>query len=83
MPIPIPKRPSGYVKGAARTVHFDAFVSIQRPYSKKAWATLLAVFDGHDPWRFCHVGSFIGDFRIDLRCNTLTGRKPKWQNCQN
>ena len=50
MPIPIPKRPSGYVKGAASaSLQLEAFIDIQCPYSKKAWPTLLAVSDLHGP----------------------------------
>jgi len=50
VPIPIPKRPSGYVKGAASALlQIEAFVDIQCPYSKKAWPTLLAVSDHHGP----------------------------------
>lgn len=50
MPIPIPKRPSGYVKGGASVLlQIEAFVDIQCPYSKKAWPTLLAMADHHGP----------------------------------
>ena len=50
MPIPIPKRPSGYVKGGASAVlQIEAFVDIQCPYSKKAWPTLLAVAEHYGP----------------------------------
>ncbi|HEX5731673.1 MAG TPA: thioredoxin domain-containing protein [Blastocatellia bacterium] len=50
MPIPIPKRPSGYVKGAASALlQIEAFGDIQCPYSKKAWPTLLAVSDHYGP----------------------------------
>ena len=50
MPIPIPKRPSGYVKGAANaSLQIEAFVDIQCPYSKKAWPTLLAMSDQYGP----------------------------------
>lgn len=50
MPIPIPKRPSGYIKGeASALLQIEAFVDIQCPYSKKAWPTLLAVSDHYDP----------------------------------
>jgi protein-disulfide isomerase len=50
MPIPIPKRPSGYVKGiASALLQIEAFVDIQCPYSKKAWPTLLAVADHYGP----------------------------------
>ena len=50
MPIPIPKRPSGYVRGAASALpQIEAFVNIQCPYSKKAWPTLLAVCDHYGP----------------------------------
>jgi 2-hydroxychromene-2-carboxylate isomerase len=50
VPIPIPKRPSGYVKGAASALlQIEAFVDIQCPYSKKAWPTLLAVSDHYGP----------------------------------
>lgn len=50
MPIPIPKRPSGYVRGGASALlQIEAFVDIQCPYSKKAWPTLLAVSDRYGP----------------------------------
>jgi protein-disulfide isomerase len=50
VPIPIPKRPSGYVKGASSTLlQIEAFVDIQCPYSKKSWPTLLAVSDHYGP----------------------------------
>ena len=50
MPIPIPKRPSGYVKGAASALlQVEAFIDIQCPYSKKAWPTMLAASDHHGP----------------------------------
>lgn len=50
MPIPIPNRPSGYVKGGASALlQIEAFVDIQCPYSKKAWPTLLAVSDHCGP----------------------------------
>jgi hypothetical protein len=50
MPIPIPNRPSGFSKGSASaSLHVEAFVDIQCPYSKKAWPTLLAVSDHHGP----------------------------------
>jgi protein-disulfide isomerase len=50
VPIPIPKRPSGYVKGAASALlQIEAFIDIQCPYSKKAWPTMLAVSDYHGP----------------------------------
>ena len=50
MPIPIPKRLSGYVKGGASALlQIEAFVDIQCPYSKKAWPTLLAVSDHFGP----------------------------------
>jgi len=46
MPIPIPKRPSGYTVGdLAANVKIDAFVDIQCPHSLKAWPTLLALVD--------------------------------------
>ena len=50
MPIPIPKRPSGYVKGdAGAPLQIEAFVDIQCPYSKKAWPTVLAMSDRYGP----------------------------------
>lgn len=50
MPIPIPTRPSGFVKGnASAWLQIEAFVDIQCPYSKKAWPTLLAVADHYGP----------------------------------
>jgi protein-disulfide isomerase len=50
VPIPIPKRPSGYVKGAANALlQVEAFIDIQCPYSKKAWPTMLAMSDHHGP----------------------------------
>ena len=50
MPIPIPKRPSGYVRGGSSALlQIEAFVDIQCPYSKKAWPTLLAVSDHYGP----------------------------------
>ena len=50
MPIPIPKRPSGYVTGAASALlQIEAFIDIQCPYSAKAWPTLLAVSDHYGP----------------------------------
>jgi 2-hydroxychromene-2-carboxylate isomerase len=50
MPIPIPKRPSGYVRGAASALlQIEAFVDIQCPYSRKTWPTLLAVADHYGP----------------------------------
>ena len=50
MPIPIPKRPSGYVKGAATALlQIEAFLDIQCPYSKKSWPTLLAVSNHYGP----------------------------------
>lgn len=52
MPIPIPRRPSGYVKGeASALLQVEAFIDIQCPYSKKAWPTLLAVSDHYGPQR--------------------------------
>lgn len=50
MPIPIPKRPSGYITGGASALlQIEAFVDIQCPYSKKTWPTLLAVSDHYGP----------------------------------
>jgi protein-disulfide isomerase len=50
VPIPIPKRPSGYVKGGlSALLQIEAFVDVQCPYSKKAWPTLLAVSDHCGP----------------------------------
>ena len=50
MPIPIPKRPSGYVRGASSALlQVEAFIDIQCPYSKKAWPTMLAVSDHYGP----------------------------------
>ena len=50
MPIPIPKRPSGYVKGAATALlQIEAFIDVQCPYSKKSWPTMLAVADHYGP----------------------------------
>jgi len=50
VPIPIPRRPSGYVKGAANALlQVEAFIDIQCPFSKKSWPTLLAVSDHHGP----------------------------------
>jgi protein-disulfide isomerase len=50
VPIPIPKRPSGYVTGAASALlQIEAFVDIQCPYCKKAWPTMLAVCDHYGP----------------------------------
>lgn len=50
MPIPIPKRPSGYVRGASNALlQIEAFIDIQCPYSKKSWPTLLAVADHYGP----------------------------------
>lgn len=50
VPIPIPKRPSGFVKGnASAGLQIEAFVDIQCPYSKKAWPTLLEVADHYGP----------------------------------
>ena len=50
MPIPIPRRPSGFVRGGASALlQIEAFVDIQCPYSKKAWPTLLAVSDHYGP----------------------------------
>lgn len=46
MPIPIPKRPSGFTLGAAAAdVTINAFVDIQCPHSKAAWPTLLDVLE--------------------------------------
>ena len=50
MPIPIPKRPSGYTKGAASALlQIEGFIDIQCPFSKKSWPTLLAVSDRCGP----------------------------------
>jgi protein-disulfide isomerase len=50
MPIPIPKRPSGYVRGAANALlQIEAFIDIQCPFSRTAWPTLLAVADHYGP----------------------------------
>ncbi len=50
MPIPIPKRPSGYAKGAASALlQIEAFIDIQCPFSRKSWPTLLAVSDHYGP----------------------------------
>ncbi len=50
MPIPIPKGPSGYTKGAASALlQIEALIDIQCPFSKKSWPTLLAVSDRCGP----------------------------------
>ncbi len=50
MPIPIPKRPSGYVRGASSALlQIEAFIDIQCPYSKKSWPTMLGVSDHYGP----------------------------------
>ena len=50
MPIPIPKRPSGYVRNASSALlQIEAFIDIQCPYSKKAWPTILVVSDHYGP----------------------------------
>jgi Thioredoxin len=50
VPIPIPKRPSGYVRGASGSLlQIEAFIDIQCPYSKKSWPTLMAVSDHYGP----------------------------------
>ena len=50
MPIPIPKRPSGFTKGGASALlQIEVFLDIQCPYSKKSWPTLLAVADHYGP----------------------------------
>lgn len=55
MPIPIPRRPSGYVKGGSSALlQVEAFIDIQCPYSKKAWPTLLAVSDYYGPEKVQH-----------------------------
>ena len=46
MTIPIPHRPSGFLKGAAAAdVTLDVFVDIQCPHSKRLWPTLMSVMD--------------------------------------
>ena len=69
MPIPIPKRPSGYVKGGASALlQIEAFVDIQCPYSKKAWPTLLAVSD--------HFGSEKVQLRVYLL--SMANHRQSW-----
>lgn len=45
-PIPIPKRPSGYAVGYADALfQIELFMDLQCPFSKKAWSTLLEVYE--------------------------------------
>lgn len=60
MPIPIPKRLSGYAIGNADApLQVEAFLDIQCPYSKKAWPTLLEVMKEY------------GSDRLRLRLNAI------------
>lgn len=69
MPIPIPKRPSGYVKGGTSALlQIEAFVDIQCPYSKKAWPNLLAVSD--------HYGTEKVQLRVQLL--SMANHRQSW-----
>ena len=69
MPIPIPRRSSGYVKGGTSALlQIETFVDIQCPYSKKAWPTLLAVSD--------HYGAEKVQLRVQLL--SMANHRQSW-----
>lgn len=50
MPIPIPKRPSGYRLGNADApIVVEMFFDIECPFSKKGWQTILEVAKAYPP----------------------------------
>ena len=50
MPIPIPRRPSGYRLGNAdASIVIEMFFDIECPFSKKGWQTILQVAKAYSP----------------------------------
>ena len=50
MPIPIPKRPSGYRLGQADApIQIEMFFDLECPFSKKGWQTILKVAQAYAP----------------------------------
>lgn len=49
MPIPIPRKPSGFFFGSRRAnTQIEAFIDIQCPHSKRAWPSLIALKEHYD-----------------------------------
>ncbi|EAZ89599.1 DsbA family protein [Crocosphaera chwakensis] len=49
MPIPIPKRPSGYRLGSSNApIQIEMFFDLECPFSRKGWQTILKVFKAYD-----------------------------------
>lgn len=56
MPIPIPKRPSGYRLGNADApIVVETFFDIECPFSKKGWQTIMQVAKAYSPERVCFI----------------------------
>ena len=50
MPIPIPKRPSGYRLGNSwASIQIEMFFDLECPFSKKGWQTILKVAKAYSP----------------------------------
>ena len=50
MPIPIPKRPSGYRLGQPNApIQIEMFFDLECPFSKKGWHTILEVASAYSP----------------------------------
>ena len=56
MPIPIPKRPSGYRLGNADApIVVEMFFDLECPFSKKGWQTIMQVAEAYSPERVCFI----------------------------
>lgn len=66
MPIPIPKKPSGYRRGSpSALVQVEAFIDLECPFSKRAWPTLLRLTEAFSP----------GDVSLLVHPITLPGHR--------
>jgi protein-disulfide isomerase len=69
VPIPIPRRPSGFVQGAANALlQIEVFIDIQCPFSAKTWPTLMAVSD--------HYGTEKVQLRIEML--SMANHRQSW-----
>lgn len=69
MAIPIPRKPSGFFFGSKdANVQIDAFVDIQCPHSKRAWPSILGLWEEYSCGQIC----------ITVHLITLSNHRQAW-----
>lgn len=69
MPIPVPKRPSGFTMGDINaSVTVDVFLDIQCPHSKQAWPTVCQLVEHYNGQSVC----------VTVHLMTLSNHRQAW-----